>query len=61
MTADAFVDTNIWLYAFILKPGEEAKHTCAEQLIAELGRCAVSTQVIAEVSVTNRADRAHLT
>lgn len=51
MNADAFVDTNVWLYAFVLKPGEEAKHTRAKQLLAGLGRCTVSTQVIAEVSV----------
>jgi predicted nucleic acid-binding protein len=51
MSGDAFVDTNVWLYALVVKPGEETKHDRAKQLIADLSRCTVSTQVIAEVSV----------
>ncbi|MBK1629686.1 hypothetical protein CKO31_02815 [Thiohalocapsa halophila] len=51
MSAEVFVDTNIWLYALVLNPGEEAKHRRAHELVASLGRCTISTQVIAEVSV----------
>jgi predicted nucleic acid-binding protein len=37
MSGDAFVDTNVWLYALVLEPGEDAKHACAKQLVAGLG------------------------
>ena len=34
MRGDVFVDTNVWLYALVLEPGQEAKQDCAKQLIA---------------------------
>jgi predicted nucleic acid-binding protein len=49
MSGDAFVDTNVWLYALVLEPGEDAKHDRAKQLIAGLGQCIVSTQVFAKL------------
>lgn len=49
MSAEVFVDTNIWLYAFIKNPGEEQKHERARRAIAASGRAVVSSQVIAEV------------
>jgi predicted nucleic acid-binding protein len=57
MSGDAFVDTNVWLYALVVKPGEETKHDRAKQLIADLSRCTVSTQVVAEVSVNREIER----
>jgi predicted nucleic acid-binding protein len=49
MSGDAFVDTNVWLYALVLEPGEDAKHDCAKHLIAGLGSSTVSPQVMAQL------------
>jgi predicted nucleic acid-binding protein len=49
MSGDAFVDTNVWLYALVIEPGDDAKHDCAKQLIASLAPCTVSPQVIAQL------------
>jgi len=51
MSDKVFVDSNIWLYAFILRPGEEAKHARALPLVEAVNRYTISTQVVAEVSV----------
>lgn len=50
MSDKAFVDSNIWLYAFFLRPGEEQRHESAKALIAMPTRYVISEQVIAEVS-----------
>ena len=51
MSDSVFVDSNIWLYAFVLRPGEEAKHARALPLVESVNRYTISTQVVAEVSV----------
>jgi len=50
MSDNAFVDSNIWLYAFFLRPGEDALHERAKKLIEMPARYVISDQVIAEVS-----------
>lgn len=45
-----FVDSNIWLYAFISNPEEEQKLETAKKII-QTKNIAISTQVINEVSV----------
>ena len=50
MSDKAFIDSNIWLYAFILRADEETKHTRASALIEAADHYSISTQVIAEVS-----------
>ena len=45
-----FVDSNIWLYAFISNPEEEQKSETAKKIILT-ENIAISTQVINEVSV----------
>lgn len=51
MNDNVFVDSNLWLYAFIQRPGEEAKHRRALILVDTATRYIISTQVVAEVSV----------
>lgn len=51
MSDNVFVDSNLWLYAFILRPGEESKHARALPLVEAVNRYTISTQVVAEVSV----------
>lgn len=51
MSDKIFVDSNLWLYAFISRAGEESKHAQASALIQKPVRYVVSEQVIAEVSV----------
>jgi predicted nucleic acid-binding protein len=46
-----FVDSNIWLYAFIHRQDEDKRHEQARNLIRHCGGITVSEQVIAEVSV----------
>lgn len=46
-----FVDSNIWLYAFIHRPDEGNRHEQARNLIRHSSGITVSEQVIAEVSV----------
>ena len=46
-----FVDSNIWLYAFIHRPDEDKRHEQARNLIRYSRGIKVSEQVIAEVSV----------
>ena len=50
MSDNAFVDSNIWLYAFFLRPGEEQRHENAKALIDTPIRYVINEQVIAEVS-----------
>ncbi len=50
MSDNAFVDSNIWLYAFFLRPGEEPLHERAKALIDMPIRYVINEQVIAEVS-----------
>lgn len=50
MSDNAFVDSNIWLYAFFLRPGEEQRHENAKALISAPIRYVVNEQVVAEVS-----------
>jgi predicted nucleic acid-binding protein len=45
-----FVDSNIWLYAFIYNPDEAQKSEIAKNIIAA-NNITISTQVINEVSV----------
>ena len=59
MSDRAFVDSNLWLYAFALRPGEEPRHEKARALIEAPVRYTISEQVIAEVSV-NLLKKAHL-
>jgi len=49
MSAEVFIDSNIWLYAFLKNPEEEFKHERARSTIASSARRVVSAQVIAEV------------
>lgn len=51
MSDSAFVDSNLWLYAFVMRPGEELKHVRAAALVETTNRYTISTQVVAEVSV----------
>lgn len=51
MSDRSFVDSNIWLYALVLRPGEEARHQQAQSLISAPLQRTISEQVIAEVSV----------
>jgi len=48
-----FVDTNIWLYAFIKEPQDKDKnkHTRCNSLLNTLARPVISEQVIGEVCV----------
>jgi predicted nucleic acid-binding protein len=50
MSDKAFVDSNLWLYAFALRPGEEVRHERAKALIKAPVLYTISEQVIAEVS-----------
>jgi len=50
MNDKTFVDSNLWLYAFVLRPGEESKHAIAGIRVENPVRYIVSEQVIAEVS-----------
>jgi len=50
MSDKMFVDSNLWLYAFVCRPGEEPKHAKARELVEKPVRYIVSEQVIAEVS-----------
>ncbi|MDD2744596.1 MAG: PIN domain-containing protein [Rhodocyclaceae bacterium] len=50
MSDRSFVDSNIWLYALVLRPGEEKRHQQAQSLINAPLRRTISEQVIAEVS-----------
>ncbi len=50
MSDKMFVDSNLWLYAFVCKPGEESKHAVARELVERPVRYIVSEQVISEVS-----------
>ena len=47
----AFVDSNIWLYAFITGQ-DPVKHHQAKQLLAAIGTIVVSSQVVNEVCAT---------
>ena len=51
MSDNVFVDSNLWLYAFVVRPGEESKHARALPLVEATNRYAISTQVVSEVSV----------
>jgi predicted nucleic acid-binding protein len=50
MRDSVFVDSNLWLYAFVLRRGEEVKHTRALAVIEARNRYTISTQVVSEVS-----------
>ncbi len=50
MSDRAFVDSNIWLYALVLNPGEEDRHRQARVLIDAPLQRTISEQVVAEVS-----------
>jgi predicted nucleic acid-binding protein len=50
MSDKVFIDSNLWLYAFICQPGEDSKHARARELVEKPVRYVVSEQVIAEVS-----------
>lgn len=49
MTAKVFIDSNIWLYAFVKNPGEEFKHDRARGVMTGGEQHVISSQVIAEV------------
>ena len=42
MSDKVFVDSNLWLYAFVLRPGEEARHEIARALIEAPVRYTIS-------------------
>jgi predicted nucleic acid-binding protein len=46
----AFVDTNVWLYAFSASQDQQ-KHLAAKTLIRQTARIVVSTQIVNEVAV----------
>ena len=50
MSDRTFVDSNVWLYALVLNPGEESRHRQARALIDVPLQRTISEQVIAEVS-----------
>lgn len=50
MSDRTFVDSNVWIYALVLRPGEEDRHHCARNLVDAPVRRTISEQVIAEVS-----------
>lgn len=50
MSDKVFVDSNLWLYAFVCRVGEEPKHVKARELLEKPVRYVVSEQVISEVS-----------
>lgn len=50
MSDKTFIDSNIWLYALVLRPGEENRHRQACALIEAPARRTISEQVISEVS-----------
>lgn len=50
MSDECFIDSNVWLYALVLRPGEEKRHATACRLIVHPARYVISEQVIAEVS-----------
>lgn len=50
MSDKTFIDSNIWLYAFIEDSGSE-KHHKAKQCIANTENIVISTQVVNEVCV----------
>jgi predicted nucleic acid-binding protein len=49
MSVDSFIDSNIWLYAFVANPGEEMKHDHARALVETVSPCVISSQVVVEV------------
>ena len=51
VTRDAFVDSNIWLYALIEATPPDPRRVKARELLSSLERPVLSTQVIREVSV----------
>lgn len=51
VTRDAFVDSNVWLYALIESSPPDPRRAKARQLLSSLEWPVVSTQVIREVSV----------
>lgn len=50
-TRDAFVDSNVWLYALIESSPPDARRAQARELLSSLEWPVLSTQVIREVSV----------
>lgn len=51
MSARAFVDSNVWLYALVLRPGEDDRHQQARSLVDAPVQRTISEQVVAEVCV----------
>ena len=49
MSGDTFIDSNVWLYAFVTNPGEEMKNQIARTLIEQSSPCVISSQVVVEV------------
>lgn len=49
MTAKVFIDSNIWLYAFVMNPGEDFKHDRSRGVITGGEQHVISSQVIAEI------------
>lgn len=50
MSDRSFVDSNVWIYALVLRPGEEDRHRQARSLIDAPLQRTISEQVVAEVS-----------
>lgn len=48
MSAKAFVDTNIFVYAALQEPGSQRKREAATAVLASPGKVVVSTQVLNE-------------
>ena len=51
MTDKVFVDSNIWLYAFIQSKGDQEKRIKARACIVDADEIVISTQVVNEVCI----------
>ena len=51
MTDKVFVDSNIWLYAFIQSKGDQEKRVKAKACIVDADEIVISTQVVNEVCI----------
>jgi len=50
MNDKSFVDSNIWLYAMVARPGEEGRQKIAAALVSRPLRYVISEQVVSEVA-----------
>lgn len=50
MSANALVDSNIWIYAFVTNPSDE-RHQKAQQFVLGLDRPKINSQIIRETCI----------